>query len=169
MWWHIPLKHQLTSTRLHSIISQKIEFIIITTVRTSNPAAFVLFICCLVSHLKLFYPKIFWVRNCTGDWFFSYISFCICLILIFFVQLVIVWVNYNETEPYYKGIPVKLYQLRMEQRNLGIAGLHNIQCCHSQWIWIIIIGWPMFDSWQCKIFLLSTASRLSLEPTQPPT
>jgi hypothetical protein len=29
-------------------------------------------------------------------------------------------------------------------------------------------GWPLFDSWQCKIFLFSTASIAILGPTQPP-
>jgi hypothetical protein len=39
----VPLKHQLTFTRLHGVISQKTEFFIVTDVRTSNPKDTVFF------------------------------------------------------------------------------------------------------------------------------
>jgi hypothetical protein len=32
----------------------------------------------------------------------------------------------------------------------------------------LLAGWPEFDSWKCKIFLISAASRSTLGPTQPP-
>jgi hypothetical protein len=34
---YVPLNHQLTFTRLHSVISQKTELIIVIAVRTLNP------------------------------------------------------------------------------------------------------------------------------------
>jgi hypothetical protein len=35
--WYVPLKHRLTVTRLHGVISQKAELFVTTAVRTWNP------------------------------------------------------------------------------------------------------------------------------------
>jgi hypothetical protein len=32
---------------------------------------------------------------------------------------------------------------------------------------VLLAGWPGFHSWQCKIVILSTVSRLTLGLTQP--
>jgi hypothetical protein len=37
-WWHVPSKRRLTFNGLHGIISLKIELLLTTAVRTSNPA-----------------------------------------------------------------------------------------------------------------------------------